>query len=681
MTRIKPGPNGLLTQRRYSCAMDDKRHSGSNISSTRGDGNARHWIWTAVPTFIAAAVIFAGGCGGGGASGKVGATAGGGGTNGATSGTGGTGGTVSDSVKAATLTSLKNEIIKLGTQAAITASLPGYASSLPGVASATAAPDGNVSIIFKDGVWATVINNRAPLAPLHELPYPPPGSLNAVKRSGIPSESSTAVITYFGVVSVLTHLTEMFFSKNFDGALVTDASIELLSSLSGNSITFIDTHGGLCGTFNPTNPSKIIFKFGLMTNNLAPYAWNSAQKEFEPIAQDLRDPSVDAAISSGTIGMVSDPATHDWMLAVTPDYLKGKWSFPPNSILFNSVCESYASVHNGVNTPYIQMCTGAGLGEFVGYDNEVAGPDAMSDALQLFEGLLGTSVYKPSVRGRAWNVADFTAAMSNAGISTHEDDTVHMIATTLNPFTCLAPGIQYAYAIDAQKQLVLVGDFGSTPGTVTMNGQQLTPVGAWSSTQLKYTLAVDQSSPTFSGPIYVTVNQHDSNWVVLQKIEAKGTYELQASESYLSGTLTQAINWDLFYHVSLQQYRTDPFGALITPPGNPNGGLGTASVNSSNASYQNGGVLTLGGQTAEKWTGSGPLLNLPYNAGATANYTSSIMFPSRSTANLILAVNMPANQGSTAPQTINSNLYDNTSNNSFKTTMDENFNHQAINTP
>jgi|GEM_PF-5956440 len=620
------------------------------------------------------------GCGGGG-GGSSSATNGGTGQTGGNGGTGG--GTVSTSVKTATLGSLRQQFIKLQASGSMS-QLATYAQTLPGVGFATTENDGNVSVVFKDGTWVTYFNNRpgAP-APIDETPFPPPGSIAVKPHTQAPTANGFRVIGYFGPPGEIDTMNRMFEWKNYNGAVETDASLQNILNIGSSAVVFIDTHGGDVHVLN-TKTGKYVQEFGLMLNNLSPYWWdvNTNQMDASPSAQ--LDPNVQAAVTNGTLGIGCDPGSHQYHLCATASYFAGKWSFAQNSLLFNSVCYSATSDSNS----YQLMCQLAGLGYFVGYDETVEGGDAQSDALQLFEGLLGTHIYKPSVRSRAWNCGTYASAMMSSGMATHENGHVHMVGSQMGSLSILSPGISYVYPIDAQNQLVLNGDFGSTQGTVTLDGNEL-PIVSWSSNKIVCTSSNKHGDSKYSGLVYVTVNNHDSNWIAFQKIEANGSYEEQESDSDLAGALDMKFNWDLFYHYSPQNYRATPFAGLTQPPFYNENGLGGPAASDPTGNYQGSGSESFQGIATDMWNGSGSLVNKLYNSGSTSTYTSSLLQPSNTALKFLLTVVVPdplwtpphqtVQVAEGEPQQFNQKIYDDQSLDAMNTTLDSNFNIQPIN--
>jgi hypothetical protein len=189
--------------------------------------------------------------------------------------------------------------------------------------------------------------------------------------------------------------------------------------------------------------------------------------------------------------------------------------------------------------------------------------------------------------------------------------------------------------------------------------------------------------------VYVTVNDHDSNWVAYQKIEANGNYEEQDSDSELAGALDMKFSWDLFFHYSPQNYRATPFAGLTQPPSYTGQGIGGAAAPDATGNYQGSGQESFQGITTDMWNGSGSLVNKLGNAGATATYTSSLLQPSNSSLKFLLTLAapdplwIPPHQMVQVPEGepggMNQKIYDDSSLDAMNTTLDSNFNIQPIN--
>lgn len=566
-----------------------------------------------LPVVAAVAVALAG-CGGSGSSATVGST--GGTTGGSTGGSSGSGATVSDTTKAADFTLITNKIKTLGSPPNFS-TLPAYIKSLPGVANSQAEDDGNVTVSFQDGQWLVIFNNRTSSGPVDTTPYPPPGS-KVAKTRDLPTGNTIRTIEYFaGAQPLISKITDLFSQKGYTNAVPTDASIYNLANLGFSDAVFVDTHGGSCRKLDPTDPTrqKTVKEFGMITNSLAPYKF--ANGTFTPLDNVSRDPTIDADIKQGIVGFAMDNG--NLLLAVLPEFLQPTWKFPPNSIIINSVCESDTSLSQNYN----QMCIGNSAGAFFGYDNEVLGEDAANDAQQVFEGLLGTHIYNPGMRGRAWNVSSYFNGMKSAGKTKHIEfinGASRVCNLTYEPgsgsFTGLCPGIQYMYVKEFVGQLVIVGDFGSATGKVTINGTAL-PVTNWTTSQITCTVPSDPNDASFSGPVVVTYNGHDSNEVNLTKYVGTVHYEHDDE-----GSLKHTADMKLYMRADVHPYRTQPF-ATPTRPATP-----MTAVNSSTFNYNSSGTYTVDTATYA-WTGSGTLPNggfvsaqSVYSASMTLNYAA-----------------------------------------------------------
>jgi hypothetical protein len=486
--------------------------------------------------------------------------------------------------------------------------LPAYIKTLPGVLDSETETDGNITVAFTDGQWLTIFNNRPAAAPADEVPYPKPGTKIAKSRD-IATGSTLRIIEYFAGSQIDSKLTQMFNKKGYSNVVTTDASLQNIANTNNADATFVDTHGGSCRFLDRSDPNhtKTVLLFGMMTNTLAPYTFDPTTQTFTPIPNIARDPNTDGEITDGLIGFALNGYDDQITLCVLPAYLKQTWSFPSKSIIFNSVCESDTSI----SQTYKQMCFGAGTGAFVGYDETVLGTDAANDAGTLYEGLLGTHIFNSNVRGRAWNVSDFYNYMVQAGITTHMESLgifkgtriAHMLLTMgSGNFTGLCPGIQYMYTVDSQKQLVLVGDFGSQQGTVTVNGQ--TVGTTWTTGKITCDgISTDPNGPTFSGPVIVTYNGHKSNQVDLTQYVGDVHYEEDDQ-----GSLIHTADAHLAMHADVHLYRTNPF----QDPSRPSTSMG--AVDSSTFKYNNTGSWTVDSAT-ETISGSGTLPNGAYTGG------------------------------------------------------------------
>ncbi len=686
--------------------------------STPRFSRSRQWITSAV--VLATAALLAPGCGGGSSSGSgsgsssgsgsvasgglktgIGGSGGIGNTGGSGSGSNGGGGTVvnsggtavTETQRAADITAIVNKMAALGGPANL-ATLPAYIKTLSGVRDSELETDGNITCAFTDGEWLVIYNNRAAGTPVDLEPYPAPGSKDAMPRT-VSSQSTRVaktrdlavgttarIIDYFGGGTIDGQLTTMFNTKGYANVLQTDASLKNILNTDNADATFLNTHGGTCRFIDPTDPGHLrtVKDFGVLTNTAAPYQYNGNTNSFSPLPGAARDPATDALIQQGLVGFGLAEGANTPCLAVRPTYLGQNWTFPSNSVLFCSVCESAPPATSTLQ----QAAFAGGAGAFLGYDETVLGTDASNDAGTIFEGLLGTHIFNTQNRGRAWNLSSFYSAMQAAGKTSHNETLPNGSVRVANlilsmgsgNFTGLCPGIQYMYVIDSMSQLVLVGDFGSQQGTVTVNGQTVSTT--WTTSKITCNgISTDPGGPTFSGPVVVTYNGHDSNQVDLTQYVGDVHYEEDDQ-----GTLIHTADLHLACHADVHFYRTNPFQS----PTRPSTSMG--AENSSTFKYNNTGSWTIDTAT-ETINGSGTLPNGAYTGGLNQYVASFTLINSSNLAEFMFDFEAQ-NAYSTyengqyagmSELTPLAGIYTHTSPNYIGMTMDASLNIQAYNGP
>ncbi len=551
----------------------------------------RCWVVT-----IPALLVLGVGCGGHGGSGSLpGSTT----TTGSLSGPTGAGvvtpGSITPAQKAVMLGNIRTQMQTLGPSSPNFGSqMVTFLKGMTGVYTAEVQTDSDISVVFTDGQWLTIFNNQndSTAGPIKPFPVSMPAIPPTPGSRDLPTGKATRIINYFSGQAAHTtpvqNISAMFADKSYGAPTVTDASIENFWT-SGATVTYVDTHGGVCDFLDPTDSTHkhVIKSFGLLTNTSAPFiaAFDSHGHLSGYTPNPVGDAGLIARVNSGQIGLGFDPedTTDSVLLCLPPTYIASAFLFPGDgqSILVNTACESSSPAA----VSYAQTCFTNGVGIFTGWTVSPTSADAVRNAQILLQNTLGTHepIAGSTSRGRAWSFSSVMSAMGAAGLNQSTPQTIGgtaglpstMIMSTgpSNTLTSLAPGIQLMYTIESQttNNLVIDGEFGGTTvaPTVTVNGTPVTVESGFTETEIKCDVPNDPSAATFSGPVVVTINGIKSNQVSLTKYTGNIHYEFDAVAQPLlqaTGTTTQSADMKFIGRADVHLYRANAYTDEATRP-------------------------------------------------------------------------------------------------------------------
>gem|GEM_PF-6704969 len=396
----------------------------------------------------------------------------------------------------------------------------------------------------------------------------------------------------------------------------------LRTKIKSVSVLFTGAHGGIMNG-----------KYALLSGQQIPFSSANSNPDAEGapnLLTEALDPSLSADIANGrvvrmhaayhvpgaggSIG-VTLKKEEQWHYAITASFVQLNWSFAPNSIWYNAACSGYQV------TDMAAAASSKGLGEYWGWDEEVYRGNANNAARYLFDRLTGANLEMPqSPPNRPFDSGSTEDAMSALSPPLTESPaskaTLHRKLYGTLQAVLLAPTIQYLWMDEPNATLHIYGDFGSTAGTVTINGQAL-PVSSWSASEIKCASMPTMGSSS-SGVVQVTVNGHLSQkrWLTAWNANVTQTINWQGSQ-YQTAQYTARLRAD----VQTTRMAPDKSSVYLLDSG------GIAPADTLYATYQTGVALSAGGSylnPANKTTTTYALNGTPKPAWVYVNPTAGI---------------------------------------------------------
>jgi len=364
-----------------------------------------------------------------------------------------------------------------------------------------------------------------------------------------------------------------------------DASVQALRGVKDDGYLYFNTHGG---SFEDTFVSK---RFCMQTSTVRTPALD---QQFD-IAVDLADNTLVWMTAPNGLQDAFGKPLSDTRYAITAAFVTKYWSFQPNAVVYFNVCySSYTAAPNGAQD-FIAACHTKGAAVHLGWDSAVQVNGSILAAQYMADRLLGgNDVQKESPLQRPFMVKEILTDMTAKSIIPVAG--VNLVASFKAGIdnAGLRPTIQHMQFLEPQNELTIVGQFGSTPGEVYVDGILAGNI-RWGESQILCELP--QTGAGSFGDVVVKVNGKESN--KRQLTMYTGTFSFTQTGS---GTLKCTITGTLKVRQDFAPYRLKPGGALTNPDPIPYfAGPG------STCSFIANGIFQSGQTVVERWQGSGQM--------------------------------------------------------------------------
>lgn len=280
--------------------------------------------------------------------------------------------------------------------------------------------------------------------------------------------------------------------------------------------------------------------------------------------------------------------------AITAGFVAKYLRFSPNSLVILLSCNSGSPEAAG----FRDVLAKQNAGTIVGWEgNSNANAFKMADLL--VDRLTGANVVdQVAPRNRPFNMDDVWAYLDKKKqlvTAPVEGGTEAYVRRFGDGFTMLNPIISELQATGPDK-LIMHGDFGTEPGTVTVGGQLLPPKWASDGKTVEVDLGTDAH-----GEVFVTTRRRRSNSRVLASWRGQITYDQESEEVTGCGgaKFHQKAVVDLHLRADMHATRTEVDGEL------KNNWRLVAPASDSRATWSADGSCVTGGQLHTSWSGSG----------------------------------------------------------------------------
>ncbi|AEB12135.1 hypothetical protein [Marinithermus hydrothermalis] len=337
-------------------------------------------------------------------------------------------------------------------------------------------------------------------------------------------------------------------------------TVDLLKSVSGVGVFYLDAHGGE----GQGRDGKT--RYGIWTATPVSAA---GELKYDDDLKTLRlvwMTALEDTLPDGT-------DTFETHYAFTGDFVSTYMSFSEHSLVFINACSSYTGA--GMQSGFLA----AGASVYAGWTKPVSDGAANLAANYFFDRALGSNRYLPETA--AQRPFDYLAVWNEmkrkeyevdykGNPPTHEDPETRLVFVELQPaFALLAPSIERLAVDEIAGKLTLSGMFGAqsqADAKVSVDGLPL-DVLSWSATEVVAKLPPGQDA----GPVEVEVGRRRSNAVPLTRWQLRITYD---AEMHLTDFLLFD-SWDsrttvtctLTVRADVHPYRTAP-GTSPTLPKN-----------------------------------------------------------------------------------------------------------------
>lgn len=289
---------------------------------------------------------------------------------------------------------------------------------------------------------------------------------------------------------------------------------------------------------------------------------------------------------------------HPPRYAATAKFVTKYLRFSPGSLMIMLSCHSGSAEAAGFQAALAAQ----GLGTLVGWDGN-SNPHAYRAVGLLVDRMAGVNRFEPVTPGnRAFNFADVWQYLDRNGLTVTPGVNGGAAAPMVrfgSGFTKLAPVVS---ALQARgDKLVIYGDLGTEPGTVTVGGVPVAATWAPDGSKAEATLA-----NATHGEVVVKVKDRTSNPRVLGDWRGTVTYRRESVEVTGCGgaKFHNTMVVDLHLRADMHAVREEVDGPLKNNPHY------LIPAPDTRATWSAGGVCALDGEVHTEWSGSG---NLGFN--------------------------------------------------------------------
>lgn len=291
-----------------------------------------------------------------------------------------------------------------------------------------------------------------------------------------------------------------------------------------------------------------------------------------------------------TLGKGSPPR-----YAATAKFVAKYLKFSPGSLMIMLSCHSGSAEASGFQAALAAQ----GLGTLIGWDGN-SNPYAYRAVGLLVDRMAGVNKFEPVEPGnRAFNFADVWKYLDDSGLTITPgvgDSQAAPMVRSGTGFTKLAPVVS---ALQARgDKLVIYGDLGTDPGTVTVGGVPVAATWAADGSRAEATLA-----NATHGEVVVKVKDRTSNPRVLGDWRGTVTYRRESVEVTGCGgaKFHNTMVVDLHLRADMHAVRDRVDGPLKNNPHY------LIPAPDTQATWSAGGVCALDGEVHTQWSGSGDI--------------------------------------------------------------------------
>lgn len=385
------------------------------------------------------------------------------------------------------------------------------------------------------------------------------------------------------------------------GGTVLEGTIADFASVKDAAVVYIATHG-------------VLYHEGLYLKTADPVRVTDTHFVATPRgASNVPPPDSDefALFLLLTMKPLGKPHVKETVWAVNANFVKKHWVLRPNSLVFADACVTFSS--DAVAVSFIQAVFDAGAGSYLGWSAPVDNRFADKASAYFFDRVLGANEFQPEPAPplRPFDFASVYKWMEEKDLIIDQLRGPSPLNAVLrlesrSKTDILRPYI-YGVAPDEDVDeggdlLVVVGEFGDEPGTVTIDdgsGPVALVVRSWTTELI--VAALPRMGTAWVGDVVVTVREHTSNPRRLSSWRLPVTYK-----SVGPGSLTLTVEMDVIA-------RFDPFIMRVTPgeAPKPYGAPVFSQHAASSAQYTATGTATIpsfGSCVVDlSWSGSGTL--------------------------------------------------------------------------
>jgi hypothetical protein len=441
------------------------------------------------------------------------------------------------------------------------AKLASEALTVTDVASCTIDKDGlDARLTLWNGENISISLGMNPGAGPFTTPPPPPPlpleyGLAPTKKALILQMKGLSEPGFAAIAAIESYLTKAGFDKPTVGA--PDLSF-LRSSVHGYAVVYINTHGedGQLFTEQPVTDGKgVPMEWPIDINAVKPYDFGA-----DLMAASERDATIAAERAVGQLDIMVSPYYNEGedalkyaaRYSITPSFIAKNWTLEKHALVHLDAC------HTAESTKLFDAVKTAGADAFIGWVHPAPYPECYRASQRFFDDVLGTNMYstlmEPQRPFDVDAVMDYLTASDVATVRT-TDDKKMIHSATMTKFSAapviLVPSIEHIEVAPIASSFAVYGEFGSTPGKITVGGVETT-CGTWTSTKLDHCALPKIGAPGAYGPVVVDHDGRKSNPVPIT--HWSGTLSYQETASGLDEKIDVAFQ----LRADVHRFRTKP---------------------------------------------------------------------------------------------------------------------------